>query len=54
VVGSSARTGLDRLLLGSVASGAMREASCPVLVARPSPDERAPGPAPERPELGAV
>jgi nucleotide-binding universal stress UspA family protein len=35
VVGSSGRTGLDRLLLGSVSGAVVRDAPCPVLVARP-------------------
>jgi nucleotide-binding universal stress UspA family protein len=35
VVGTSGRTGIDRLLLGSVASGVIRRAPCSVLVARP-------------------
>jgi nucleotide-binding universal stress UspA family protein len=54
VVGTSGRTGLDRLLLGSVAATVVREAPCPVLVARPASDDRAPGPAPEPPGLAAV
>jgi nucleotide-binding universal stress UspA family protein len=41
VVGTSARSGLDRLLLGSVANAVVREAACPVLVAR-APDAPAP------------
>jgi nucleotide-binding universal stress UspA family protein len=35
VVGTHGRTGLRRLLLGSVAEGVLRLASCPVLVERP-------------------
>jgi nucleotide-binding universal stress UspA family protein len=35
IVGSHRRRGLDRLLLGSVAQALVREATCPVLVARP-------------------
>jgi nucleotide-binding universal stress UspA family protein len=35
VVGSRGATGLDRMLLGSVASRVVRYAHCPVLVARP-------------------
>ena len=34
VMGSHGRTGLSRLLLGSIAEGVMRKASCPVLVVR--------------------
>lgn len=37
VVGSHGRTGLARLVLGSVAERVVREAPCPVLVARSSP-----------------
>jgi nucleotide-binding universal stress UspA family protein len=36
-VGTHGRTGLKRLLLGSVADQIVRSAHCPVLVARPSP-----------------
>jgi nucleotide-binding universal stress UspA family protein len=36
VLGTSARTGIDRLLLGSVAASVVRDAPCPVLVARPT------------------
>jgi nucleotide-binding universal stress UspA family protein len=36
IVGTSNRSGLDRLLLGSVSSKAVREAPCSVLVVRPS------------------
>ena len=36
VVGSHGRTGLARILLGSVAEKVVRHAHCPVLVARPS------------------
>jgi nucleotide-binding universal stress UspA family protein len=35
VVGTNARRGIDRLLLGSVAETLVRTARCPVLVARP-------------------
>jgi nucleotide-binding universal stress UspA family protein len=35
VVGSHGRTGLERMLLGSVAEKIVRHARCPVLVARP-------------------
>jgi nucleotide-binding universal stress UspA family protein len=34
VVGTKGRTGLKRLLLGSVASGVVTHASCPVLITR--------------------
>jgi len=34
VVGSHGRTGMSRALLGSVAEGVVRQAHCPVLVAR--------------------
>jgi nucleotide-binding universal stress UspA family protein len=37
VVGSHGRTGLARLLLGSVAESVVRQATCPVLVVRPGP-----------------
>jgi nucleotide-binding universal stress UspA family protein len=39
VVGSSGRTGLDRLLLGSVAATVVRDAPCSVLVARQRPPQ---------------
>jgi nucleotide-binding universal stress UspA family protein len=44
VVGTSNRTGIDRLLLGSVSTKVVREAPCSVLVARPSeqPEARVP------------
>lgn len=35
LVGTHARRGMERLLLGSVAEALVREAPCPVLVARP-------------------
>ena len=35
IVGTHARRGVERLLLGSVAEALVREAPCPVLVARP-------------------
>ncbi|HTN54433.1 MAG TPA: universal stress protein [Anaeromyxobacter sp.] len=38
VTGTHARKGLGRLLLGSVAERVVREAPCPVLVARAPPD----------------
>ncbi len=34
VIGTKGRTGLKRLLLGSVASGVVTHASCPVLITR--------------------
>jgi nucleotide-binding universal stress UspA family protein len=34
VIGTKGRTGLKRLILGSVASGVVTHASCPVLVLR--------------------
>jgi nucleotide-binding universal stress UspA family protein len=40
VMGTQGRTGLDRLLLGSVAERVIRRAPCPVLTVRPdTPDE---------------
>jgi nucleotide-binding universal stress UspA family protein len=44
VVGTHGRTGLSRLLLGSVAEAVVRLAPCPVLVVRP---KAGPAPAPE-------
>jgi nucleotide-binding universal stress UspA family protein len=47
VMGSHGRTGLDRLLLGSVAEQVVRRASCPVMTVKtpfllaPRPEERA-------------
>jgi nucleotide-binding universal stress UspA family protein len=37
VMGTHGRSGLDHLLLGSVAEKVMRRASCPVLTVRPRP-----------------
>jgi nucleotide-binding universal stress UspA family protein len=34
VMGSHGRTGLSRLLMGSIAEGVMRQAKCPVLVVK--------------------
>jgi len=34
VIGTKGRTGLKRLLLGSVVSGVVTHASCPVLIAK--------------------
>lgn len=39
VVGSAGRTGLSRLMLGSVAEQVVRHAGCPVLVVRPKEHE---------------
>lgn len=36
IVGTHARRGMERLLLGSVAEALVREAPCPVLIARPA------------------
>jgi len=36
IVGTHARRGVERLLLGSVAEALVREAPCPVLIARPA------------------
>jgi nucleotide-binding universal stress UspA family protein len=38
VVGTHGRTGLQRVVLGSVADRLMRQATCPVLTVRPAPD----------------
>jgi nucleotide-binding universal stress UspA family protein len=51
VVGSHGRTGVGRLLIGSVAENVMRKAGCPVLVMRPrryrdQPGSRAQPPCP--------
>lgn len=37
VLGTHGRTGLDRLLMGSVAEQVMRRAACPVLTVKPPP-----------------
>ncbi len=42
VMGTHGRTGLSRLLLGSVAEGVLRQAPCPVLSVRASRSGRAP------------
>jgi len=39
VMGSHGRTGLSRLLMGSVAEEVMRGARCPVLILKPPPPE---------------
>jgi nucleotide-binding universal stress UspA family protein len=44
VIGSRGSTGLERVLLGSVAERVARYATCPVLVARHVPDASAKGP----------
>lgn len=44
VMTSHGRAGLDRLLMGSVAETVMREAPCPVLVARSAPTPQTPSP----------
>jgi len=38
VVGTHSRTGLDRVMLGSIADRVIRQARCPVLTARPQSD----------------
>jgi nucleotide-binding universal stress UspA family protein len=45
VVGTHGRSGMGRLLLGSVAEKVVRFAPCPVLVARPQTEHAAPDPA---------
>jgi universal stress protein A len=40
VMGTQGRTGLERLLLGSVAERVIRRAPCPVLTVRPDTDNR--------------
>ncbi|HTM22059.1 MAG TPA: universal stress protein, partial [Kofleriaceae bacterium] len=42
VVGTHGRHGINRLVLGSVAEHVVRDAHCPVLVARPRPDHFGP------------
>ena len=42
VVGTHGRTGLARMLIGSVAEYIVRHAPCPVLVARPNSEDRTP------------
>lgn len=49
VLGSHGRTGLARLLMGSVAEGIVRRAPCPVLTVRSHADEDA-GPSKEQPD----
>ena len=44
VMGSRGRTGLTRLVLGSVARNVLQHASCSVLVVREVPSETVPGP----------
>ena len=45
VMGTHGRTGLGRLLMGSVAEAVLRRATCPVLAVKASPREPAPAPA---------
>lgn len=40
VISSHGRTGLGRILFGSTAEAVVRHASCPVLVVKPSQDEK--------------
>jgi nucleotide-binding universal stress UspA family protein len=40
VMSSHGRTGLGRLLMGSVAEGVMRRAECPVLIVKPTKAEK--------------
>jgi len=40
VMGTQGRTGLERLLLGSVAERVLRHAPCPVLTVRPEPNSK--------------
>ena len=42
VMASHGRTGLSRLLMGSVAEGVLRQAKCPVLVVKQPADEQEP------------
>jgi nucleotide-binding universal stress UspA family protein len=42
VMGSHGRTGLSRLLMGSIAEGVMRKARCPVLIVKQPHKERKP------------
>jgi universal stress protein A len=44
VIGSHGRTGLDRILVGSVAEAVMRKAPCPVLVVKAPAGAAAPAP----------
>jgi nucleotide-binding universal stress UspA family protein len=48
VLGTHGRTGLGRLLMGSVAEAVLRRASCPTLIVRPNAEK--PVPAPGEPE----
>jgi nucleotide-binding universal stress UspA family protein len=41
VMGTHGRTGMTRLLMGSVAEGVVRRAPCPVLVYRETPEKLA-------------
>jgi nucleotide-binding universal stress UspA family protein len=40
VIGTQGRTGLERLILGSVAERVLRHAPCPVLTVRPDIDSK--------------
>jgi nucleotide-binding universal stress UspA family protein len=42
VLGSHGRSGFSRLLMGSVAEGVIRGATCPVLVVKPTAEQTAP------------
>jgi nucleotide-binding universal stress UspA family protein len=48
ILGTHGRTGLDRLLMGSVAEQVVRQASCPVLTVSTPLATAAPGPPAER------
>jgi len=50
VMGSHGRTGLNRLLMGSVAEQVMRWAPCPVLVVKSPPPVPSPAPTEQTPE----
>ncbi len=55
VLGTHGRTGLDRLLMGSVAERVMRKAACPVLTVRlPFPEAAGEAKAAEKPEAARV
>jgi nucleotide-binding universal stress UspA family protein len=52
VMGTHGRTGLGRLLMGSVAESVLTRANCPVLIVKPEPE--APAPTADRPADKAV